>query len=168
LPEAQLDRFFVKLVVHYPTTDEELRIMQRNALFGRRPAAGPERLSPALDAGARAELRALANGVHVDENVERYMVSVVAATRPAGPPGKREGLYRYIAWGASPRAAIALHRAAKIAALFAGASFVAPADVKRAAPAVLRHRIALSYEAEADGMDADAVIARILASVPVP
>jgi MoxR-like ATPase len=80
----------------------------------------------------------------------------------------REGLYRYIAFGASPRASIALYRCSRIQALFAGRSFVTPEDVKAIALPVLRHRIVLSYEAEADGLDSDAVISRILTFVPIP
>jgi MoxR-like ATPase len=105
-------------------------------------------------------------------------VSVIAATRPATGAqsatgtghgaGSASGLYRYIAFGASPRASIALHRSARICALFDGRDYVTPADVKAAAVPVLRHRIVMSYEADADGLDADAVIGRILSLVPVP
>jgi MoxR-like ATPase len=80
----------------------------------------------------------------------------------------KEGIYRYISYGASPRASIALHHCSKICALFSGNSFVRPEDVKKAAFPVLRHRLVLSYEAEADGLDPDAIITRILSSVPVP
>jgi len=95
---------------------------------------------------------------------------VVAATRPGTErrKGGRDDLYRYVSFGASPRASLALRRCAAIRALFDGRTFVSAEDVKAAAPAVLRHRLVLSYEAEADGLDADAVIARILAFVPVP
>jgi MoxR-like ATPase len=109
---------------------------------------------------------------------------VVAATRPADTrnlplrpeaevplrnlPLRPEGIYRYIACGASPRASIALYRCCRIRALCEGRSFVTPEDVKAAAFPVLRHRIVLSYEAEADGLDTDGVISRILALVPVP
>ena len=149
------------------------------AVNGMEVVLGPDRI---------AALRARAARVHVDEQIERYIVSIVAATRPArdrtASPGaarkpfytgaeasirtQAEGIYRYISFGASPRASIALHRCAKIRALFGGNTFVRPEDVKAAAPAVLRHRLSLSYEAEADGLDTDAVIARILASVPAP
>jgi len=103
---------------------------------------------------------------------------VVAASRPAparaaqsidGPRQRpKEGLFRYIAFGASPRATLALCRCAKIRALFEGRAFVTPEDVKAAAFPVLRHRLVLSYEAEADGLEADSVISRILALVPMP
>jgi MoxR-like ATPase len=84
------------------------------------------------------------------------------------PAGSGEGLYRYISFGASPRASIALYRCARIIAFLGGRAFVTPEDVKAAALPVMRHRIVLSYEAEADGLDSDAVISRILAFVPIP
>jgi MoxR-like ATPase len=136
-----------------------------------------------LGADTIESLRKLSARVHVDDEIERYIVSIVAATRPArsrtgkkafyagteaAVKGQAEGIYRYISFGASPRASIALYHCAKIRALFAGNTFVRPEDVKNAALPVLRHRLSLSYEAEADGLDADAVITRILSSVPVP
>jgi MoxR-like ATPase len=171
LPEAELDRFLLKLLVQYPSPEEEIRILHRNA---------PVPLSPVLSLPVLESLRALAEEVYVDEKIARYIVAVVAATRPA--PGKsggmrpgdageragREGLYRYISFGASPRASIALYRCSRIRALFEGRSFVSPEDVKAAAPPVLRHRLVLSYEAEADGLDPDGIISRILAVIPVP
>jgi MoxR-like ATPase len=169
LPEAQLDRFLVKLIVRYPSSDEELRILKMNSNILSDNETRSEPATKILDKSALQDLRRLADLVHVDETIERYMVSVVEATRPAKQPtvGK-DSIYRYINYGASPRAVIALHRCAKISALFAGNSFVKPEDVKRAAIPVLRHRLVLSYEAEADGLDADAVISRILSFVPVP
>ncbi|GHV88279.1 ATPase AAA [Spirochaetia bacterium] len=193
LPEAQLDRFLLKLMIRYPKADEELRIVQSMA------AGGPptDTLKAVLGADAQKTLRAAAAAVRVDPRIAEYLVAVVAATRPGrtganggasgfGAAGSQsygtraaaavdaarrtgqEGLYRYIAFGASPRASIALYRCCRVRALFEGRDFVTPADVKAAAFAVLRHRIVLSYEAEADGLDADAVITRILSLVPVP
>jgi MoxR-like ATPase len=131
-----------------------------------------------LDRTALAFLRSAAEAVHIDEQVKRYIVSVVSATRPPAtrnaPSSEdakkagRQDLYRHISFGASPRASLALYRYARIGALFQGRSFVTPGDVKTAALPVLRHRIVLSYEAEADGLDADGVISRILSFVPVP
>jgi MoxR-like ATPase len=112
-------------------------------------------------------LRNIADSIHVDEGITKYIVSVVTATRPSSAK-TREGVYRYVSFGASPRASIALFRCCKILAMFEGRNFVTPEDVKTAALPVLRHRIVLSYEAEAEGMDADAVIGRILSHVPVP
>jgi MoxR-like ATPase len=193
LPEAELDRFLLKLLVRYPSPDEEIQILNSVAPFsGRSPGfpnserggASPGKYGalisvapePVLDASALESLRAAADSVYIDQGVIRYIVSIVSATRPregsrpsdAGGKAGREGLYRYISFGASPRAAIALYRCARIRALFEGKSFVSPDEVKAAALPVLRHRIVLSYEAEADGLEQDAVISRLLSFVPVP
>jgi MoxR-like ATPase len=178
LPEAELDRFLLKLLVRYPSPEEEIRILGLGnsiaAPGGRRELAP---LSPVLGSARLEVLRSAADSVRIDEKIAQYIVSVVSATRPApsrpagegaGASRNREGLYRYISFGASPRASIALYRCCRILALFEGRAFVTPEDVKAAALPVLRHRIVLSYEAEADGLDPDAVISRILAFVPVP
>jgi MoxR-like ATPase len=174
LPEAELDRFLLKLLVTYPAPEEEIGIV------GRSPAlssvfAPLEPLSPILDRAAIAQLRAAADMIHMDEKITEYIVSIVTATRPAqtaarqsGASRAAEGLYRYVSFGASPRASIALYRCSRILALFSGRDFVSPDDVKAAAYPALRHRIVLSYEAEADGLDADTVITRILSHVPIP
>jgi MoxR-like ATPase len=168
LPEAELDRFLLKLLVKYPSPEEEVKILGMAApLTGERQKLSP--LTAVLSLPQLAQLRAAADSVRMDERIVRYIVSVAAATRPAAGDGQaREGVYRYIAFGASPRASIALYRCSRVAALFAGRSFVSPEDVKAVTLPVLRHRIVLSYEAEADGLDQDAVISRILAYVPVP
>jgi MoxR-like ATPase len=186
LPEAQLDRFLVKLLVRYPSPDEEIRIVEANAGFssgkGRAYRAEPA-LSPVLGGDALARLRAASESVRIDPRITAYLVSLIAATRPAAASGGHgtgmsasgvsgagaaSGLYRCIAFGASPRASIALYRCARIRALFEGRDYVTPSDVKAAAFPVLRHRIVLSYEADAEGLDADAIIGRILSLVPVP
>ncbi|MDR3167462.1 MAG: MoxR family ATPase [Treponema sp.] len=170
LPEAELDRFLLKLLVQYPSPEEEIRILHQPA---------PVPLAPVLPLPVLERLRTLAEGIYVDEKIARYMVSVVAATRPAAKTGGlrsgdveekpgREGPYRYISFGASPRASIALYRCSRIRALFDGRPFVTPEDVKAVALPVLRHRIVLSYEAEADGLNSDGIISRILAFIPVP
>jgi MoxR-like ATPase len=186
LPEAELDRFLLKLLVRYPGPEEEIRILE-----GVPPIAGGHEklpgLTPVLSASLLETLRTAADSVRMDQGITEYIVSVVRATRPAairtagarfsaiprssgeaGGKAGKEGLYQYISFGASPRAAIALYRCCRIRALFEGRSFVSPEDVKLMALPVLRHRIVLSYEAEADGLDPDAVISRILAFVPVP
>jgi len=181
LPEAELDRFLLKLLISYPTPEQELAIIERSPSLSDGNADRQERLSPVLDRQSIAMLRAAADSIHLDEKIAEYIVSIVTATRPAaakhnsaGQHGAghstagAQGLYRYVSFGASPRASIALHRCARIYALFAGKEFVGPEEVKAAAYPVLRHRIVLSYEAEADGLDADAVISRILSHVPVP
>ncbi|MDR2019448.1 MAG: MoxR family ATPase [Treponema sp.] len=168
LPEAELDRFLLKLLIRYPSHEEEIRVLDFSAPISRgRQALRP--LGTVLPAETLGELRAAADAVRIDERITRYIVSVAAATRPvSGDAAVKEGVYRYISFGASPRASIALHRCSRIAALFAGRSFVSPEDVKAVTLPVLRHRIVLSYEAEADGLDPDGVISRILAFVPVP
>jgi MoxR-like ATPase len=193
LPEAQLDRFLLKLKLDYPGVEDELNIVRINsaglnlAQDGGRRGQSFSNMETALGPDSIEGLRNAAAQVYVDGQIERYIVSIVAATRPAraqavsrgskkpfytgsdtAAKGQAEGIYRYISFGASPRASIALHRCSKIRALFNGNTFVRPEDVKTAALPVLRHRLSLSYEAEADGLDADAVITRILASVPVP
>ena len=184
LPEAELDRFLMKLLVTYPRPEEELDIVRGSAPFTANAAEmkGPP-LLPVLDSNSLGILRSLADSIHIDEGINKYIVSIVTATRPASTrnqsgasqargvqthPGAGEGIYRYVSFGASPRASIALYRCSRIYALFDGRSFVKPEDVKAAAHPVLRHRIVLSYEAEAEGLDADAVISRILSHVPVP
>jgi len=188
LPEAELDRFLLKLLVPYPDPEEELHILDFAAPFIKKEAgkkdgksnaddASNVALTPVLGPGALEILRKAADSVFTDEQILRYIVSVVAASRPAATRSSgdgvragrpREGLYRYIAFGASPRASIALYRCSRIRAFFEGRSFVTPEDVKAAAFPVLRHRLVLSYEAEADGLDPDTVISRILTLVPMP
>ena len=187
LPEAELDRFLLKLLVRYPDLEEEHRILGFAAPFGSTgngdaihgdASHGDARdsdLNPVLGQEALMALRQAADSIFVDEQIQKYIVSVVAASRPAvsrpgaEKPGRtREGLYRYIAFGASPRATIALYRCSKIKALFEDRAFVTPEDVKAAAFPVLRHRLVLSYEAEADGLEPDTVVNRILTLVPMP
>ncbi|MDR1302041.1 MAG: AAA family ATPase [Treponema sp.] len=183
LPDAELDRFLLKLLIRYPSMEEEIQILQVSPSQQRLRTSEPC-LHPVLDAAALGTLRTAADAIFMDPHIVAYIVSIVAASRPlasrpstSGSPGgrlsgeektSREGLYRYIAFGASPRASIALYRCSRIRALFAGRSFVSPEDVKAAALPVLRHRLVLSYEAEADGLDPDAVISRLLTLVPVP
>ena len=181
LPEAQLDRFLLKLLVRYPDPEEELIVMGFAAPFANNKSSpkdsATDKLGVVLGPDVLEKLREAAEEVFIDEQILRYIVSVVAASRPAhslsdgdkprqGRP--REGIYRHIAFGASPRATLALYRCAKIRALLEGRDFVAPEDVKAAAFPVMRHRLVLSYEAEADGIEPDTVISRILALVPMP
>jgi MoxR-like ATPase len=178
LPEAELDRFLVKLVVTYPTPEEELAIIGRSPPMSAGRLNQLEPLSAVLDRAAISRLRSAADSIHLDDKIAEYIVSIVTATRPVAAVSAKaqpasavkaaEGFYRYVSFGASPRASIALHRCSRILALFSDREFVTPEDVKTAAYPVLRHRIVLSYEAEADGLDADAVIARLLSHVPIP
>ena len=179
LPEAELDRFLMKLLVVYPRPIEELNIVKNSAPLSSNTAYNDKPLSPVLDTETLFFLRKTADSIHIDEEICKYIVSVVTATRPSvvrtGSGLSKtenfkstEGVYRYVTFGASPRASIALYRCCRILALFEGRNFVSTEDVKTAAFSVLRHRIVLSYEAEAEGMNADAVIERILRQVPVP
>jgi len=176
LPEAELDRFLMKLLVVYPQPVEELDIVKNSSLLSSNIADNKTPLTPVLNWDNLGFLRSMADSIHVDEDVTKYIVSIVTATRPASTRSKTtenvkpqaDSVYRYVSFGASPRASIALYRVSRIFAMFCGRSFVSPEDVKTCAYSVLRHRIVLSYEAEAEGMDTDAVIGRILSHVPVP
>jgi MoxR-like ATPase len=161
LPEAELDRFLVKLKVDYPSTENEMRIITGNLR--------DTPILPVLDANTLGELRAAADTVFVDPKITEYIVSIAQATRVGKKDKKRaEGLYRYIAFGASVRGSAAIYKCARIRAMFDGRDFVTPDDVKKVVPDALRHRLVLSYEAEAESIDADSVLTRILAYVKVP
>ncbi|MCL2210381.1 MAG: AAA family ATPase [Treponema sp.] len=182
LPEAELDRFLMKLLITYPAPVEELDVVKNSPPLSSGTGSGSaqEPLSNVLTMDKLALLRSVAEAIHIDEEISRYVVSIVTATRPSSTRSRaakasiqdvnksEDGVYRYVSFGASPRASIALYRCCKIQAMFDGRNFVSPEDVKTAALPVLRHRLVLSYEAEAEGMDADAVIERILSHVPVP
>ncbi|MFP4483473.1 MAG: AAA family ATPase [Spirochaetaceae bacterium] len=160
LPEAQLDRFLMKLHVEYPNRDEELAILRRIGI----PQEIP--LTPVLFRPHIRRLRETAAKVVVDERIEEYIVSLVTASRERN---RNVHTYsRYIEFGASPRATIYLYRSAKVRALIEGRHYVVPEDVKAIAPMVLRHRIILSYEAESDELTADDVVGFLLSAVPVP
>ncbi len=160
LPEAQLDRFVMKLLVGYPSPEEELAILRKVGV--ERPVSVKRVLfKPDLK-----RLREIVSLIAVDERIEAYIVALVGASRERS---KSHGSYaRYIEFGASPRATICLYRCAKIQALFEGRAFVIPEDVKSAAADVLRHRIILSYEAESDELTPDDVVKSLLSAVPVP
>jgi MoxR-like ATPase len=170
LPEAQLDRFMLKIIANYPDETEELDVVLRYAdgLPIRNSQTTATALTPADLDGLKATVRA----VRFAKDVAAYVVALVRATRPRAdqrdaPQALRE-LSKYIEYGASPRASLALYRAARAGALLAGRDHVLPEDVKKAAPAVLRHRILPSYEAEAERISVEAIIKAILTAVPVP
>jgi MoxR-like ATPase len=167
LPEAQIDRFLLKLVVPYPSAEEELEIAARDR-------GVPAQVSAVADAARVESLRAAAAAVHVADAVADYAVRLVRATRAPARVGARikapveravDGL---VAVGASPRASLFLLRAARARALLDGRDWATPHDVKRAAPDVLRHRVLLTYEAEADGIPPEAVVDAVLAAVETP
>ncbi len=160
LPEAQTDRFMLKCMVDYPSREEERRIMNR---FGRQ---APQRVRPVLSRDDLIGLRATLDQIYCDEKVGDYILDLVAATRQ--PSRFRIDADLLIACGASPRATLYLSQGARAAALLQGRGYVTPQDVKDIAHDVLRHRIMLSYEADAENVTADSLITRILNEVPVP
>ena len=160
LPEAQVDRFLVKLKVDYPAPEEELAIVDRMAMS--RPDLT---VKPVLGAADVLRLRGAADRLRVEQRVKEYALRIVRHTRP--PLSRQLELSHLIEWGASPRATIYLVMAARARALLEGRTYAIPDDVKAVAPDVLRHRVILSFEAEAEGVDSDAVVRRILAAVPV-
>ena len=160
LPEAQLDRFLLKAKVDYPSPAEELVVLERMADNPDIP------LMRVLDRERVRQLKNATETVKAEEGIRRYIVSLVAASRVKDR--RKLPFTRYIEYGASPRATLAIYRCARVQALFDGRSFVLPEDVKAVVPMALRHRLVLSYEAEAEQMDADAVISSLLAAVSVP
>ncbi|HEY0249184.1 MAG TPA: AAA family ATPase [Gryllotalpicola sp.] len=160
LPEAQVDRFMMKVIVDYPTLPEEHAIVER-AL---RPAATIQRM---LTPEQLVAMREEASRVYVDPAITDYAVRLVAATRSPGLVGLGE-LERYISYGASPRASIALVIGGRALAFLRGREYVLPHDLAELALDVLRHRVVLSYEALADDVDADTIVTRVLQSVPAP
>jgi MoxR-like ATPase len=161
LPEAQIDRFMFKLIVSYPTMDEEHAILKRMARTAPKTA-----VQPVASLTDILELRKLVDEIYLDEKIERYILRLVAATRDPSTRGLPE-LKPYIRFGASPRASIYLALAARGHALVRGGAFVVPDDVKGMLHDVVRHRIAISYRAEAEGLNSDALLDRIVANVPV-
>lgn len=161
LPEAQIDRFMFKLLVSYPTQTDEHLILKRMA-----QTAPKTKVTPVASLETIREMRKLVDEIHMDEKIERYILRLIAATRDPSASGLPE-LKPYIRFGASPRASIYLALAARGHALVRGESFVVPDDVKTMLHDVVRHRIAISYRAEAEGIDSDELLERIAATVPV-
>ena len=168
LPEAQLDRFLLFVRIDYPTGDAEqaiLKLVREEALQSTAGhGAMPEtaRLGVPVIFAARREVL----DMHLSQPLERYLVELVLATRTPARYG--EDLARWIAYGASPRASIALDRCARAHAWLDGRDYVAPHDIQAIAPDVLRHRVLLGFDAEADGIDADHVVDALLSRVAVP
>ncbi len=168
LPEAELDRFLLKILLTYPSGDEEHAVVKT----GGNPELIP--VNKVISESALKECSNLLEKITCSDDLVHYIVSIVAVTRPnkEKTTGKAHAhnsdILNYIAFGASPRASIALYKCAKVQALFAGRSFVLPEDIKAVAPSVLRHRLVLSYEAAADGISADDLIEKILSVMPIP
>jgi MoxR-like ATPase len=161
LPEAQVDRFMLKLSIQYPSKSEEREILDRMAETGKQivtqPVVTPDQILKA---------RKVVDAVYMDEKIKNYIVDLVHATRE--PNEYKIDVARLIQYGASPRATIYLALAAKAYAFLQGRGYVTPQDVKTIGMDVLRHRVIVSYEAEAEEMTSEDVIKRIFDEVPVP
>ncbi len=152
LPEAQLDRFMLKVVIGYNSKDEEVEIIKRNAF-------GFEKINPIANKDDVLNMQEEVKNVHIDEELIRYIVELIHTTRQK---------HKYIEFGASPRSGISLYKASKAIAYINQRDYVIPSDILSMLKNVLRHRIILNYEAEADGVCVDRVIEEIAAIVPVP
>lgn len=161
LPEAQVDRFMLKLVVGYPNRDDECEIVRRIAV-----EEVADTIKPVLSAEAIADLRKAVQNVYVDERIQRYVVDLVRATR--APVTGMDSQAHHLRLGASPRAAIFLTRAARFQAFLEGRSYVLPDDVQSVANEVLSHRFVLTYEAEADDVTPESILQNIIDRLPVP
>lgn len=161
LPEAQLDRFMMKVVVGYNTKEEELEIARRVANYGF------EEIKQVASLEDLEIIRKEVLDIHMDEEIEAYIIELVHATRNPGEYGL-ESLEPYIEFGASPRASIDMYKAARAVAYLKGQDYVSPIEVAYIAKEVLRHRVILSYEAQAEDMTQDTIIEKILSAVPIP
>lgn len=161
LPEAQVDRFMLKVIIYYPTLQEEKKIMRAhiNNSF--------PHTTPVIDTNKIVKARELVKQVYIDERIEQYVADIVFATRYP-EQYKLNDLKDYISFGGSPRASINLALAARACAFIKRRGYVVPEDVREVAADVLRHRIGLSYEAEAANIKADDIVAKILNKVEVP
>jgi len=165
LPEAQTDRFLFKLLVDYPSITEETEMMQRWGQVTQQPT-----LNPASSGEELLSLRVEVDKVHVAPALQGYILALVRATRAMAtdPRNQLQPGKRYLNFGASPRASLALFQAGRALAWLRGLDFVSPALIKEIAPDVLRHRIGLTYEAEAEEIDADKLVGQVLDKTPVP
>ena len=163
LPEAQVDRFMLKVVVDYPSIEEEKRIVRASM----RGNLADEKIQPIIDLQTIREARQLVKEVYIDERIEQYVADLVFATR-FPETYKLEHLRSYISYGGSPRATISLALAARSLAFIRQRGYVVPDDVRSVAYDVLRHRIGLTYEAEAADVTTEKIIGEILATVEVP
>ncbi len=161
LPEAQLDRFMLKIIVDYNTKDEELEI-------ARRISSGKfDTIESVVTHAELEELKEVIKAVHVDAEVEKYIIELVNATRNPTDYGLQE-LKDFIQFGASPRVSIDMFKAVKAMAYLRGKDFVTPVDVAYIAKEIMRHRIVLTYEAEAEGITTDEIIQKVLETVAIP
>ena len=161
LPEAQMDRFMLKIVIDYPTLEEEKQIIREN-LQSKLPV-----VTPIITASEIVNARDVVNQVYIDEKIEQYIADIVFASRYPDRYGLKE-LKGLITYGGSPRASINLAKAARSFAFIKHRGYVVPEDVRAVAYDVLRHRIGLSYEAEADNITSEEIISKIINKVEVP
>ena len=161
LPEAQVDRFMLKLKITYPTLEEERRILDTMASTSRTFDT-----KPVIEPAAILRARAVVDEIYLDDKIKDYILSIVFATRQ--PEQYKLDIKSYLRYGASPRATLALTLAARAHAFLQGRGYVTPQDVKSVAPDILRHRLIVSYEAEAEDLTSDDLVTRILNTLPVP
>ena len=161
LPEAQVDRFLLKVIIGYPTKEEEKVIIRQNISGTRRE------VRPLLRPQEILEVQHIVEQIYLDEKIERYIVDIVFATRNPSDYGLKD-LVSMIGFGASPRASIGLAKASRAYAFLRGRGYVVPEDVRAVCHDVLRHRIGLTYEAEANNITTDQIISEILDKVEVP
>ena len=161
LPEAQVDRFLLKVVIGYPTRSEEQQIVRQNI------SSTPVEVKAVVDPADILDAQKVVEQIYLDEKIERYIVDIVFATRTPGEFGLKD-LEGIISFGASPRASIGLAKASRAYAFLRGRGYVIPEDVRAVCHDVLRHRIGLSYEAEANNITAYEIISDILNKVEVP
>jgi len=161
LPEAQLDRFMLKINVGYNTPEEELSI-------ARRVGSGlGEEINAVIDPSTLRELKERVKTIHIDEEVEKYMINLVTATREPERFGLGE-IKGFLQFGASPRVSIDMFKAVRAVAFLRGKEFVTPSDIASVIKELMRHRLVLSYEAEAEGITTDELIEKIIKAVPIP
>ena len=161
LPEAQVDRFMLKLKIDYPTIEEERKILDRMARTETEIT-----VNPVIDPETILNARRMVDEIYMDDKIKDYILSIVFATRE--PEKYNLDLKEYLRYGASPRATIALTIGAKAHAFLQGRGYVTPQDIKSIAPDILRHRIIISYEAEAEELTSENLIEKILSEIPVP
>ena len=161
LPEAQVDRFLIKVIIGYPNKEEEKQIIRQNIKAEKREVSALVKPEDII------EVRKIVQQIYVDEKIERYIVDIVFATRFPQDYGLND-LTSIISFGASPRASISLALAARAYAFLKGRGYVIPEDVRAVCHDVMRHRIGLSYEAEANNISADEVVSQILDKIAVP
>ncbi len=163
LPEAQIDRFIFKLTIGYPSDAEEEQVLDQNMTTAKFESFSLKRISSPQQI---LLMQQHTHDIYADKKIKKYIVQIIAATRY--PHKFNLKLGKYVEWGASPRASIALYISAKADAVIEGKTFVTPTNIKRVAADVLRHRIIINYEGQSEGVNADQVISEILGKVPVP